>query len=388
MTFISMSQNIMKRERSRSRKTILLMAVVITIFATLLTGFSAALAEENDLALAYADQYIDLHLHLDGAITVPIAKQLAEIQGFQLPTDSDEELEKYLTVPPDCKSLNDFLRCFEIPGYLLQTPVGLREAVRLVADNIKSQGVVYAEIRFAPQFHTKDGMTQEEAIQAALEGLKETELKANLILCCMRGDGNDAQNEETIELAAKYLVEDGGVVAVDLAGAEALYPTENYRELFAKARELGIPFVIHAGEAAGAESVRYAIEFGAKRIGHGVRIFEDPEVVALVKEKGVTLEMCPTSNAQTRVIDDMSEYPLMKYLDDGIKVTLNTDDMGIEGTTLANEYRIMEEYFNLSPEQERILLTNAVEAAFTTDAVKNQLREILCLDMVVQSDRK
>ena len=388
MTFISMSQNIMKRERSRSRKTILLMAVVITIFATLLTGFSAALAEENDLALAYADQYIDLHLHLDGAITVPIAKQLAEIQGFQLPTDSDEELEKYLTVPPDCKSLNDFLRCFEIPGYLLQTPVGLREAVRLVADNIKSQGVVYAEIRFAPQFHTKDGMTQEEAIQAALEGLKETELKANLILCCMRGDGNDAQNEETIELAAKYLVEDGGVVAVDLAGAEALYPTENYRELFAKARELGIPFVIHAGEAAGAESVRYAIEFGAKRIGHGVRIFEDPEVVALVKEKGVTLEMCPTSNAQTRVIDNMSEYPLMKYLDDGIKVTLNTDDMGIEGTTLANEFRIMEEYFNLSPEQERILLTNAVEAAFTTDAVKNQLREILCLDMVVQSDRK
>jgi len=388
MTFISMSQNTMKRECSMSSKTILLMAVVITMLATLLTGFSAALAEKNDLALAYADQYIDLHLHLDGAITVPIAKQLAEIQGFQLPTDSDEELEKYLTVPPDCKSLNDFLRCFEIPGYLLQTPVGLREAVRLVADNMKSQGVVYAEIRFAPQFHTKDGMTQEEAIQAALEGLKETELKANLILCCMRGDGNDAQNEETIELAAKYLVEDGGVVAVDLAGAEALYPTENYRELFAKARELGIPFVIHAGEAAGAESVRYAIEFGAKRIGHGVRIFEDPEVVALVKEKGVTLEMCPTSNAQTRVIDDMSEYPLMKYLDDGIKVTLNTDDMGIEGTTLANEFRIMEEYFNLSPEQERILLTNAVEAAFTTDAVKNQLREILCLDMVVQSDRK
>ena len=225
MTFISMSQNTMKRECSMSRKTILLMAVVITMLATLLTGFSAALAEENDLALAYADQYIDLHLHLDGAITVPIAKQLAEIQGFQLPTDSDEELEKYLTVPPDCKSLNDFLRCFEIPGYLLQTPVGLREAVRLVADNIKSQGVVYAEIRFAPQFHTKDGMTQEEAIQAALEGLKETELKANLILCCMRGDGNDAQNEETIELAAKYLVEDGGVVAVDLAGAEALRPS-------------------------------------------------------------------------------------------------------------------------------------------------------------------
>ena len=335
--------------------------------------------------MSHVIMYIDLHLHLDGAITVEIAKKLAEIQNFELPTDSDEELKKYLTVPPDCKNLNEFLKCFEIPGYLMQTPEGLREAVHLVADNIKSQGVVYAEIRFAPQVHTKAGMTQEEAIQAALEGLKETELKANLILCCMRGDGNDAQNEETVELASKYLVENGGAVTVDLAGAEALYPTENYRELFAKARELGIPFVIHAGEAAGAESVRYAVEFGAKRIGHGVRIFEDPEVVALVKEKGITLEMCPTSNVQTQVIENMLEYPFMKYLDEGIKVTLNTDDMGIEGTTLANEYRIMEEYFNLSPEQERILLANAVDAAFTTDAVKNQLRALLGLDAVVQS---
>ena len=380
-----MSHVIMKKECFRIRKTILPLLVVKTSLATPLTGFFAARAEGKEQALAYADQYIDLHLHLDGAITVEIAKKLAEIQNFELPTDSDEELKKYLTVSPDCKNLNEFLKCFEIPGYLMQTPEGLREAVHLVADNIKSQGVVYAEIRFAPQVHTKAGMTQEEAIQAALEGLKETELKANLILCCMRGDGNDAQNEETVELASKYLVEDGGVVAVDLAGAEALYPTENYRELFAKARELGIPFVIHAGEAAGAESVRYAVEFGAKRIGHGVRIFEDPEVVALVKEKGITLEMCPTSNVQTQVIENMLEYPFMKYLDEGIKVTLNTDDMGIEGTTLANEYRIMEEYFYLRPEHERILLANAVDAVFTTDAVKNQLRELLDLDAVVQS---
>lgn len=381
-----MSDVFKKSTYFRSRKTILPLIAVITMLVTLFTGFFAGTAKGEDQALAYANQYIDLHLHLDGAITVEIAKKLAELQGFELPTDSDEELEKYLTVPPDCKNLNDFLKCFEIPGYLLQTPEGLREAVHLVADNIKSQGVVYAEIRFAPQFHTKGGMTQEEAIQAALEGLKETELKANLILCCMRGEGNDAQNEETIELASKYLVEDGGVVAVDLAGAEALYPTENYRELFEKAKDLDIPFVIHAGEAAGAESVRYAVEFGARRIGHGVRIFEDPEVVALVKEKGVTLEMCPTSNVQTQAIDNLLEYPFMMYLDEGIKVTLNTDDMAIERTTLANEFRIMEEYFNLRPEQERILLANAVDAAFTTDAVKNQLREILGLDAVIQSN--
>ena len=117
-----------------------------------------------------------------------------------------------------------------------------------------------------------------------------------------------------------------------------------------------------------------------------MRIFEDQEVVALVKEKGVTLEMCPTSNVQTQAIDNLLEYPFMMYLDEGIKVTLNTDDMAIERTTLANEFRIMEEYFNLRPEQERILLANAVDAGFTTDAVKNQLREILGLDAVIQSN--
>ena len=379
-----MSHHFLPGQGRQIGKTILPVIVFTLALTVLLAGFAAGRAAADGQDLPYTDRYIDLHLHLDGAITLDVAKQLAVLQGYPLPEDRDEELEKYLTVPEDCESLNDFLKCFELPGYLLQTPEGLREAVHLVADSISSQGVIYAEIRFAPQFHTKSGMTQEEAVQAALEGLKETELKAtelkaNLILCCMRGEGNEAQNEETLALAKKYLVEDGGVVAMDLAGAEALYPTENYRELFAKAKELGVPFTMHAGEASGPESVRLAIEYGASRIGHGVRIFEDPELVAMVREKGIALEMCPTSNRQTHAIADMAEYPFMQYLEDGVKVTLNTDDMGIEGTTLAKEFRYMEENFGLSPEQERIVLANAVDAAFTTDETKDRLREQLGL---------
>ena len=377
--YLRMTHRFLPKESRQIGKTILNVIVLTFALAVLLAGFAAGRAAADEQNLPYADRYIDLHLHLDGAITLDIAKQLAALQGFTLPDAPDEELEKYLTVPDDCESLNDFLKCFELPGYLLQTPEGLREAVHLVADNIRNQGVLYAEIRFAPQFHTKSGMTQEEAVQAALEGLKETELKANLILCCMRGEGNEAQNEETLALAKKYLVEDGGVVAMDLAGAEALYPTEKYRELFAKAKELGVPFTMHAGEAAGPESVRHAIEYGASRIGHGVRIFEDPELVTLVKEKGIALEMCPTSNRQTHAIADMAGYPFMQYLEDGVKVTLNTDDMGIEGTTLAKEFRYMEETFALSPEQERIVLAYAVDAAFTTDEVKDRFREELGL---------
>lgn len=327
----------------------------------------------------YVNKYIDLHLHLDGAITLDIAKKLASLQNIELPTDNDEELEELLSVPDDCESLNDFLKCFELPLTLLQTPEGLTEAVRLVSDNIQSQGVIYAEIRWAPQLHTDNGMTQEDAIKAALEGLKKTNLKANLILCCMRGEGNEKQNNETLELAKKYIVEDGGVVAIDIAGAEALYPTSNYKDLFAKAKEYGIPFTIHAGEADGPESVETAIEFGTKRIGHGVRSYEDPEVVELIKREGVTLEMCPTSNRQTHAVEDMSKYPFMDYLNQGVKVTLNTDDMGIERTTLANEFRYMEKNFNLTYEQEKTILLNSINAAFTTKETKDELKRKLNL---------
>ena len=182
---------------------------------------------------------------------------------------------------------------------------------------------------------------------------------------------------DSLKLTQKYLVEDGGVVAMDLAGAEAIYPTENYKELFEKAKEAGVPFTIHAGEAAGPESVRTAVGYGAKRIGHGVRSYEDPEVVRLLKENEVTLELCPTSNRQTHAIENMDAYPLIDYLNEGIRVTLNTDDMGIEGTILPEEFRDMEDQFGLTDEQRMTLLENAVEAAFTTEEVRNDLREKL-----------
>ena len=321
-------------------------------------------------------KFIDLHLHLDGAITVDIAKKLAAIQKIELPAKTDEELEECLSVQPDCTSLFDFLKRFNLPLSLLQTKEGLSEAVRfeavrLVSDNIQSHGVVYAEIRFAPQLHKQKGMTQEEAVLAALDGLRKTTLKVNLILCFMRGDGNMAENDETLELARKYLVKDGGVVALDLAGAEAQFETSNYRDIFAKAKEYGIPFTIH--------SVRDAIEFGAKRIGHGTRAYQDPSVVELIKSRGIFLEMCPTSNKQTFAVEDMSTYPFMDYLHNDIKVTLNTDDMGIEGTTLPKEFEYMENKFGLTYSDEKIILRNSIDAAFTTDNVKQQLKQNLGL---------
>ena len=179
-------------------------------------------------------------------------------------------------------------------------------------------------------------------------------------------------------MAYKYF-KTGDIVAVDIAGDEENNPIENYIDLFEKCKEYGIPFTIHAGEAAGAKSVKNAIDLGAKRIGHGTRAFEDENVVQLIKEKGIFLEMCPTSNIKTKALDDMNQFPFMDYLNNGIKVTLNTDDMAIARTTLANEFRYMENEFGLNYEQEKIILSNSIDAAFATDDVKQWLRNELGL---------
>ena len=319
-------------------------------------------------------KYLDLHCHLDGSITPEIAKKLAELQGIKLPTENDEELEKTIRVAPDCQSLTEFLKCFGIPCSLMQTKEGLEEGTYLVLENMRATGTAYAEIRFAPQFHRRNGLTQEEAIQSVLAGMEKSELKANLILCCIRGGNTAEGNPETLEIAKKYLVKDGGVVALDLAGDEANSPAENYIELFAKARDYNIPLSIHAGEAAGAESVRKAIELGACRIGHGVRINEDESVMKLVRDKGIFLEMCPSSNRITRACADMTKYPLLDYLNYGIKVTLNTDDLAIIGTDIAGEFDYMRKLLGMTADQERQIIENSIEAAFTTDEVKEGLR--------------
>ncbi len=321
--------------------------------------------------------YIDLHLHLDGAITPTIAKKLAYLQNIALPAADDVALEAMLSVPPSCENLNDFLKCFSLPLSLLQTKEGLSQAVYLVLEHIRMQNVIYAEIRFAPQLHTQKGMSQEDAVVAALEGLHCATLPANLILCCMRGADNQKENMETLRLAKKYLVVHGGVVALDLAGAEALFPTKNYTALFAMAKQANIPFTIHAGEADGTESIRYAVEMGASRIGHGVRLSEDPALLSQVRQKGIFLEMCPTSNRQTKAIPNMSNYPLRFYLQQGLRVTLNTDDMAISRITLAEEYGYMEKEFGLTQAEKKQLLSNAVDAAFTDEQTKKMLRRKL-----------
>ena len=228
-----------------------------------------------------------------------------------------------------------------------------------------------------PQKHCDKGLTQKQVIDAALAGLKKCDLHTNLILCLMRDKGNEKENMETIELAKKYLVKDGGVVAVDLAGAEALFHTDQFAEPFKKAKEYCIPFTIHAGEADGASSVKDALDYGAARIGHGVRTKDDPALLEYVVKNKIPLEMCPNSNRQTKAVDDMSKYPIREYLAKGVKVTVCTDDPAICRTTIAKEFKYLEKKFGITAADEKVMLLNSAEAAFTDDATKAALKKAI-----------
>lgn len=317
---------------------------------------------------------IDLHLHFDGSLSIKNARALAALEGVSLP-ESDAELRRALTVEPDCKDLGEYLTKFAFPLSLLQSEAAIEEGMCTLCCELVAEDCIYAEIRFAPQLHLEGGLDQRRVTEAAIRGFARGGIEGGLILCCMRGDDNASLNEETVEVAGKYLGK--GVVALDLAGNEAGFPTDNFRTLFAKARALGVPFTIHAGEADCADSVRSALEMGACRIGHGVRSIEDASLVELLVEKQTALELCPTSNIQTTVFADISEYPIREFLRAGVAVTVNSDNRSVSATTAREEMRLLKETFYLSDGEVKELLHSSLRAAFASDEVKNRLHKIV-----------
>lgn len=304
---------------------------------------------------------IDLHLHLDGSLTPAYVISQAKKQGLDLPVWEEKELVKYMTAPADCRDLNEYLEKFDLPCSVMQTEDALTEAVRDVCRQMEAQGMKYVEIRFAPQLHTKKGLTQRQVTEAAIKGLPEGKgLEAKLILCCMRMENNEKENMETIRMAEAYLGK--GVAAADLAGAEAIFPTKSFEPVFRMAREAGVPFTIHAGEADGPKSIWTALKFGAKRIGHGVRCLEDETLVEYLREHRIPLEVCPTSNFQTKAVK--GEYPLKKMLEKGLCVTLNTDNTTVSGTTLEKEFEVAQTRLGVTEEELEILKANAEKARF------------------------
>lgn len=320
---------------------------------------------------------VDLHVHLDGSLSPETLIALARFQGLPLPIYDPPALLPYMQVGElGCESLADYLTKFDFVLPFLQSGDALAfvatETVRQAAEH----GTKYIEVRFAPQLHRDKGLNASDAIRHVIRGLKLGEHQygtmARAIAICMRHHGEEA-NLEVIESASLFVGH--GLVAVDLAGNEAAYPAALFRGVFERAQGYGIPITIHAGEAAGPENVLEAVShLGARRIGHGVRAREDAHVVSLLRDRRIPIEMCPTSNLQTRAVNEWTAYPIRDYIEQGLLVTVNTDNPGVSGTNITNEYRVLVERFGFTGEEIRGLILNGVEASFLQDDEKEQLR--------------
>ena len=313
------------------------------------------------------DKLIELHLHLDGSLRPETVWELAKEQNIKLPANTVDEVRDQMQVPEDCRTLEEYLTRFDLPLLVLQTREALERAAFELTEVLAKEGVTYAEIRFAPQLSIKGGMTQEQAVEAAIEGVKRgmeqyPSIRVGLILCCMRGEDNEEWNLQTVETAKKYL---GDVVcAVDIAGAESLYPTERFAPVFEKVREYGLPSTIHAGEAAGPESMKTALAFGAKRIGHGVAAVEDPELVRRLIEEQITLEVCVTSNYQTKVVPSIEAHPIRRLFNAGVRVTVNSDNRTVSNTNIRKELDILRNVFGFKEQEIEKMEEYAWEARF------------------------
>lgn len=319
---------------------------------------------------------VDLHLHLDGCVKPETALELADTQGIPLPASDKELLRPYMQVTDDCGSLKEYLSKFDFTTQLLQTGEALKRVAYEVVEQAAGHSCGYIEVRFAPQLHRKKGLSVDETMYWVTEGLKEGEerygVKARAIAICMRNHSQRA-NHEVIEAAARHL--GLGVVAVDLAGDEASFPAELFRDTFALARKHGIPITIHAGEAAGPANIYEAVtQLGAVRIGHGVRLQENPEVLEMVKERNIPLELCPVSNIQTKAVSGWETYPIKQYFEQGLMLTVNTDNPTVSGTTITQEYRMIAEKFHFTLHELATIMMNGVEAAFLEPYEKRTLK--------------
>lgn len=324
---------------------------------------------------------IDLHLHLDGSFLPETAWELAQAQGVTLPAATLEEFRCFLVVSADCRSVNEYLARFALPLQLLQRADNLTRVTRELIELLDRQGVRYAEIRFAPQLHTRSGLSQRDAVEAVLAGRRSAavrQIDTGILLCamCVGEDTlNFRENMETAELGGAYLGQ--GVVGFDLAGAEGIVPLRRFAPVFARARALGLPLTCHAGDSQGPESVRDALDFGVRRIGHGHRIVEDPTLCRRAIAEGVTLELCPTSNIQCQTQPSYAAHPARRLMDMGLRITINTDNMILSGIDLEHEYARCVQDMGFSPQDIPRLLRNSAEASFAPPAVRAALLDAL-----------
>lgn len=320
---------------------------------------------------------VDLHRHLPGAIPFDTWWRIVREKGVALPSEDPEELRRMTTIS-EKGDLKTFLKCFDVIDLVYVDAETIEELTYKVIAEAAREKLIYLELRYSPtRMAQSAGISTAEALEATIAGkqraLADYDIEVSLIAGLSREMGVERCAAEAAVIASYA---DRGIAGIDLLGNEIDYPAEWYAHIFQPiAREGRMGITIHAGESSHADSVEAAIRYlGATRIGHGVRSEEDPAVLDLLRERNVTLEMCPTSNVQTQATPEYTTHPLPRYLRDGIRVTINTDDPCVSQIDLAHEYAVATGIMGLSEAEVAQTLRYAIDAAFTTDETKARLR--------------
>lgn len=307
---------------------------------------------------------LDLHCHLDGSLS----------QSFLESTLGRKFSMDELSVSMECSSLVEYLEKFDIPLSAMNSRENIEQATIDVMRSAAEENVRYIEIRFAPLLSVTDSLSTEDVIESVLAGIKEGNklygIYGNAICCAMTH--HDAEASKSMFKIAREYYKDG-VVGLDLAGDEANHPIKEFSELFKYAKDLGMNFTIHAGEAGPKSNIEGAIEYGAKRIGHGIAMRYDEKLLKLAKDRHIGIEMCPISNYQTKAVDRKDIYPYSDYIKRGLLATVNTDNRLVSSTSITDEILFLQKKNMINDDEILQGIKNAIEVSFASDDIKDTL---------------
>jgi adenosine deaminase len=318
----------------------------------------------------------ELHCHLDGSVRPGTLIELGAEYGVAMPASTPEALRDYMRVD-DARNLEEYLERFEVTLSVMQTEAALERVAYELAVDAAQEGVRYIEVRYAPVLNVQGGLELGAAVEAPLRGLARAErehgVMGRVIVCAIRNMAPEV-SLELARLAVQYRTR--GVVGFDLAGGEAGNPASVHAPAFYHAREHDMACTCHAGEGDGAESVRQAVHVcGANRIGHATRLIEDESLMEYVNDRRIALEICLTSNVQTRAASDYSTHPFREYFDRGLNVVLNTDNRLMSGVTLTDEYEHAANDLSFTFDELTRVALNGFESAFLPFADRQALVE-------------
>ncbi|HJU67974.1 MAG TPA: adenosine deaminase [Gemmatimonadaceae bacterium] len=307
----------------------------------------------------------ELHCHLDGSVRAETMLELAREYGQTMPADDPDALREHMVVK-DAHNLEEYLERFTVTLSVMQRAEAIERIAYELAADAARDGVRYLEARYSPVLNIREGLSLDEAVEAAARGLARAErdhsIVARIIVCGLR----HLEPEVSLRLAKLAVAHrERGVVGFDLAGGERGHPASAHAEAFAYARQHDLAVTVHAGEGDGADSVRQAVHLcGAHRLGHATRLIEDDSLTSYVNDRRIALEVCLTSNVQTHATESFEAHPVRQYFDRGMNVVLNTDNRLMSGTTLTDEYLMAARHHAFTFEELAAISLNGFASAF------------------------